>query len=108
MAKKLITVYRGITDVLPRDIHHKFSGDGVFGRATYFALEEETAKGYALGESESYLEFGVVCQYEIELKNFIELSEDDYIGIKSAMDLESTPEGFKKFKGLLPRKIKAN
>lgn len=99
-----IEVYRGVTDVWPDQINPTHKGDGVFGPGTYFALDYNTAEGFALGEFESYEHFGVVCTYKVPVKNVVTLSEDMYEGIESAMDLTLQPG----ITSPLPSKIKAN
>jgi hypothetical protein len=75
---KAIEIYRGIKDIYPDQINHRYDGEGVFGRGTYYALDERTAEEYALGAygMESYEGFAFVFTYSIKPKNALLLTPD--------------------------------
>ena len=75
-----LTVYRGVRDTASADIEKYFKGQGVFGEGTYYALDEETATGYALDEI-----YGLVLKGDLVLNNPLELHSDEFPEIKEAL-----------------------
>jgi len=77
-----LTVYRGTKDILPNKVDHKFKGDGIFGKGTYFSLSESYAEQYATGAIgfKGFVNFGIIYTYSVS-GNFLTLTPKNTAGL---------------------------
>jgi hypothetical protein len=69
----VMRIYRAVTDIKPEDVNHRWIGDAVYGRGTYFALSLDVAERY-LNHATRYK---VVFTYDCAPNNAAKLSTQD-------------------------------
>jgi len=99
---KTFEIFRGVKDVFPSQVDHRYNGDGVFGRGTYYALQEETAEKYASGAIglEPYDRFAMIFGYSVAPQNPITITPKKAKGLTSYAKLIELDEDFAEEHGL--------
>lgn len=78
-------IFRGVKDVWPSQVSHRYEGDGIFGKGTYYALSENVAEEYANGGIglTPYSRFALIFGYKVRAKNPLKLTPDIVQGLTS-------------------------
>ena len=71
-------LFRATKDISPAEINHRWVGDAVYGKGTYFALKREVAERYLTPSSK----VKVLFHYNCEPKNTLVLSSEDIPRLK--------------------------
>ena len=87
-------IYRYTVDIMPNKINHNLNGYGVFGRGTYFSLDDRSRFGHDI-DLYTDSRYTIYTKYSITSKNTLTLSEKDLDGLESGMDLKVTASGSK-------------
>lgn len=71
-------VFRGTNDVVLSEINHRYIGDKVYGKATYFGLSEDVAYTYVKHAKR----YRIIIQYECAPANPLHITKDEIPKLK--------------------------
>jgi len=87
-AKKQLTIYRFINDIFPLAVTHLYSGDGVYGKCTYFSLEDRTHKNFDAAR------FSLNFKYKASPQNPLSITPTQLDGLDDGDLMTVVEDGF--------------
>ena len=88
-AKKQLTIYRFVNDIFPLAVTHFYSGDGVYGKCTYFSLDDRTSK-----KNHDATRFSLHFKYKATPQNILFITPKQLDGLDDGDHMVIVEDGF--------------